>query len=140
MIAKILCDSCGRLIVFSTCMYYIGSGNFSTLNTLLWFYSMVAALIIFYSIFNENHIFSIGNIIGDDTSIILINLNKCYPFLQGICLNSYASVITFSNWDVPDMLEVIVEGKDARKKRKLHQATITKQIVYNILIFGGYFG
>ena len=38
------------------------------------------------------------------------------------------------------MLEVIVEGKDARKKRNLHQATIAKQIVYNILIFGGYFG
>ena len=38
------------------------------------------------------------------------------------------------------MLEVIVEGKDARCKRKLHQATITKQIVYNILIFGGYLG
>ena len=68
MIAKILCDSCGRLIVFSTCMYYIGSGNFSTLYTLLWFYSMVATLIVFYSIFNEDRIFSIGNIIGDDNS------------------------------------------------------------------------
>merc|ERR1719232_375684 len=67
MIAKILCDSCGRLIVFSTCLYYLGSGNFSTLYTLLWFYSMVAALIIFYSIFNEDHIFSIENIMGDDT-------------------------------------------------------------------------
>ena len=74
------------------------------------------------------------------TLVILINLNKCNLFFQGICLNSYASVITFSNWDVPDMLKVIVDGKDARKKRQLHQATIAKQIVYNILIFGGYFG
>ena len=138
MIAKILCDSCGRLIVFSTCMYYIGSGNFSTLYTLLWFYSMVATLIVFYSIFNEDRIFSIGNIIGDDNSCWF--KTNLIPFFQGICLNSYASVITFSNWDVPDMLEVIVKGKGARKKKKLHQASITKQFVYNVLIFGGYFG
>ena len=140
LVVKILCDSFGRLIIFSTCLYYLGSGNFSTFYTLAWFYSMVVSLMIFYSIFNDNNSFSIENVIGEITITFIILFCPIYSLTSGIFLNGFASVVTFSNWDVVNMFEVITKGKKAEKTKKLHQPTFTKQVVYYCLIFGGYFG
>ena len=68
LLLKILFDSCGRIVILSTCMYLLHQGQFSTMFTVMFFYINVVILAVFYSIFNDHSICSIENVIGKTVS------------------------------------------------------------------------
>ena len=65
-----------------------------------------------------------------------------FPSNLGIVLNAFGSVVTITNWDVVGMFELITKGKKGQKNEnnRFHEPSLTKQMVYYTLIWGGYLG
>ena len=133
---KIVFEANARIIIFSCFLYVINEGHFSPIIATGSFYIMTAILIIFHSIFNRNRGFTFENCVGKKKIII-------YPVLiciQGIILNGFSSMITFTNMNYVAMFDMIKKGRVSRRNEDWHVSTMIKQLVYYLIIFIAYFG
>ena len=107
LVLKICFEATSRIIIFSCCLYVTNGGQFSSIQTLGFFYLMLAILTIFHTIFNRSRVYSWENWIGIR---VFIHVFLGILYFQGIILNSFNSIITFTSMNYVAILQNIRKG------------------------------
>ena len=87
--------------MFSSWLYVVHKGQFSSAKTVIAYYSTFTIIMIFNSFLNKSkHFWSKKNLIGKPTHNIYSTHKKgyVYPF-SGIFLNSASSVLSYNNFN-----------------------------------------
>lgn len=126
---KTIFDSISRIVLFSTWLYVVNKGQFSSAKTAFAYYSTAVVLMLFNAIFNNNRQHcSSKNWIGT----INIFLPQALPYLLEIVMNSLSSVLSYNNFNFEPIFQTGMESsKNERKIR--HESTLTKQTVYFLM-------
>ena len=96
LLLKTTFDSISRILLFSTWLYVLNDGQFSSTKTVIAYYSTFSVLFFFNSIFNKQNDFTKARTwIGKKKSVSQIFL---ILFLE-IFFNSTSSVLSYNNFD-----------------------------------------
>ena len=99
LIIKIVLDSMSRILLFSSWLYVTNHGHFSSIQTLIAYYTVFAVLVIFNIIFNDSIDLGRGKYwIGLWNKIFFVNFD--FYFFSGIFLNSLSSILSYNSFDV----------------------------------------
>ena len=141
LMLKVILDSVSRILLFSSWLYVINHGVFSSVYTLIAYYLVFAVLVIFNLVFNDDNNFSSGKYwLGFTmtylTYIIIIMIKFIFTF-AGIVLNSLSSILSYNSFNVDQMFgQSFIERRRMKKsqKNKRHQKTFLKQLAYFIIM------
>ena len=130
LIIKIVLDSMSRILLFSSWLYVTNHGHFSSIQTLIAYYTVFAVLVIFNIVFNDSKDLGRGKYwIGICNATRFFSSKFwCLFIFPGIFLNSLSSILSYNSFDVDQMFG---HRKDSSKR---HQSTFVKQLVYFIII------
>ena len=132
LLLKTMFDSISRIFLFSTWLYVINEGQFSSTKTVIAYYLTLFYLLIFNTIFNKQKDYTSARTwIGRVFFIfIFIKINNIL-FLE-IFFNSMSSVLSYNNFDFGQMFEMKQSNKKNSMEKK-HESTLTKQALYFLL-------
>ena len=124
-------DSISRILLFSTWLYVVNDGQFSSTKTVIAYYSTLLVLLVFNSILNkQNDYTSARNWIGKEESKTFPWIDDC--FIIEIFFNSTSSVLSYNNFDFgPIFSKQKSNGMDSDGQR--HEPTFFKQTFYWLL-------
>ena len=109
-------------------MFVTYEENFDPIATILGFYITFSIMVVFNIVFNKSKdILSMGYWIGnilDTKERIFVNI------ILDILLNSYSSVLHYTHIDYKAIM-----SPRKRDKRKLHESTMIRQIIYFMVFF-----
>jgi len=115
LLLKTVLDCISRLVIFSTFMFVVNDGQFSTMMTVTVYYTTVAVLMAFNMIINSNE-----------------NYCSAKTWIE-IVLNSLSSVLSYNNFDFEPIFSKKEEKSKARKKIR-HEPTVVKQTIYFLIM------
>ena len=95
LVLKICFEASSRIIIFSCCLYVTNGGQFSSIQTLGFFYLMLSILIMFHTMFNRSPICSWENWIGKEYSLIyflvihILKVLSLIPLIASLLLHPW---------------------------------------------------
>ena len=110
LVMKICFEATSRIIIFSCCLYVTNGGQFSSIKTLEFFYLMLTILIIFHVIFNRSTLYSWKNVLGKRYLYTKLWHISNILYFEGIILNAFNSIITFTSMNYVAILQNIRKG------------------------------
>ena len=126
-------DSVSRILLFSTWLYVINEGQFSSSKTIIAYYLALIYLLIFNTIFNKQKDYTSARTwIG---RILKISKSKkicCYSILE-IFFNSTSSVLSYNNFDFGPIFSMKQSSKKKNSMEQKHESTFIKQTLYFLL-------
>ena len=122
---KVILDSVSRILLFSSWLYVINMGHFSSIYTLIAYYTIFLVLMVINVLFSENRdVFTGKYWIGKiKCPYILSKL-----FSSGNILNSLSSILSYNNFDIDQMFG------QKKNPNSRHQTTFLKQMIYCIIM------
>ena len=138
LVLKIFFESLSKVLMASTCIYVANEGRFDALQTIIGFYACVFLMIVFNMIFTRRPLSSPESWIGKKKCKKGQKLIKIT--IQGVTLNSFSSVATFTNMNFHSMFDRVAHGHVKEENEAYHESTLVKQIVYNIIMICTYLG
>ena len=122
-------DSISRILLYSTWLYVINDGQFSSTKTLIAYYSTLMVLIVFNTTFNKQK----------DYTTARTWIGKIWNYFQRffiICLeiffNSTSSVLSYNNFDFGQIF-VKKQSSNKHSREEQHESTFFKQAFYFLL-------
>ena len=128
-------DSISRILLFSTWLYVINEGQFSSCRTIIAYYLTLIYLLIFNTIFNKQKDYTSAR-----TWIGKIFFIFIFPFLEikriavilhilEIFFNSISSVLSYNNFDFGPIFSKKESSRKNSTEQK-HESTFIKQTLY----------
>merc|ERR1712110_1236787 len=102
-----------RVLLFSIWLYVFNNGQFSSIMTLIAYYTFFSMIIVFHIVVNKKKpVFS-------------------FPFVLEVVLNSLSSVIKYNEFELESVLS---KNQKSIFTGGRHDATFVKQTIYNLLV------
>ena len=127
LLLKTMFDSISRILLFSTWLYVINEGQFSSCKTIIAYYLTLIYLLIFNTIFNKQQDYSSARTwIGKIFFYLLIWAKFS---LVEIFFNSTSSILSYNNFDFGQIFSMKESSRKNSPEQK-HESTFIKQTLY----------
>ena len=120
------------MVIFSTWLYVVNDGQFSTAKTVLAFYSTFLLLVVFNTVFNKTGEYCSAKTWTGKISILIHGISKknCIIYCLEILLNSMSSVLSYNVFDFTTVFAKADKNVKDKKRVENHEPSFVKQMLY----------
>ena len=120
-----------RVLLFSIWLYVFNNGQFSSIMTLIAYYTFFSMIIVFHIVVNKKKpVFSFPFVLGLLNVELLLDFWPTLTFAE-VVLNSLSSVIKYNEFELESVLS---KNQKSIFTGGTHEATFVKQTIYILLV------
>ena len=120
-----------RVLLFSIWLYVFNNGQFSSIMTLIAYYTFFSMIIVFHIVVSKKKpVLSFPFVLGLLNVELLLDFWPTSKFAE-VVLNSLSSVIKYNEFELESVLS---KNQKSIFTGGRHEATLVKQTIYNLLV------